>query len=54
MLLTQDTTPALEDVDRPGKWLVFTKYEFETPQNPDIDYANYRAYMMFEIKKRRR
>jgi uncharacterized GH25 family protein len=37
-------------VDRSGPWVVFAKYEFDTPGNPHTDYENYRPYMMFEVK----
>lgn len=39
------------ELNRPGKWLVYAKYELDTPQNPDADYENYRPYMMFEVAK---
>ncbi|GAB6162062.1 DUF4198 domain-containing protein [Desulfothermus naphthae] len=35
---------------KPGQWLIGAKYQFDTPGNPDADYENYRAYIMFEIK----
>lgn len=37
-------------IDRPGKWLVFAKYEVNTPDSPHADYDNFRPYMMFEVK----
>lgn len=38
-------------LNHPGKWVIYAKYEFKTPDNPDADYENYRPYMMFEIKQ---
>ncbi|MBW1732438.1 MAG: DUF4198 domain-containing protein [Deltaproteobacteria bacterium] len=38
-------------LNRPGKWLIGAKYQFDTPGNPNADYENYRAYIMFERKK---
>ncbi|MDY6850683.1 MAG: DUF4198 domain-containing protein [Thermodesulfobacteriota bacterium] len=38
-------------LDRPGKWLIGARYEFDTPGNPDADYEYHLAYLMFEIKK---
>lgn len=37
-------------IDRPGKWLLYAKYEIDTPDNPHADYANYRPYMLFEVQ----
>ena len=36
-------------MNRTGKWLVGAKYQFNSPKNPDADYENYRAYIMFNI-----
>lgn len=36
-------------LDRHGKWLVYAKYEFDTPHSPHADYENYRPYIMFEL-----
>ena len=38
-------------LDKPGKWLIGAKYEFDTPGNIDADYEYHIAYLMFEIKK---
>lgn len=38
-------------LNRTGQWLIGARYQFNTPVNPDVDYENYRAYMMFEIEK---
>lgn len=37
-------------VDRPGIWIVFAKYELDTPGEKEVDYANYRPYIMFEVQ----
>jgi len=37
-------------VDRPGKWVVFAKYELDKPGEEGVDYANYRPYIMFEVQ----
>ena len=36
---------------KPGKWLIGARYQFDTAGNPDADYENYRAYMMFQIEE---
>ena len=41
-------------LDRPGKWLIGAKHEFDTPGNPDADYEYHLAYMMFEIRKQKK
>ncbi|MDQ7031814.1 MAG: DUF4198 domain-containing protein, partial [Desulfonauticus sp.] len=38
-------------LDRPGKWLIGAKYQFDIKGNPDADYENCRAYIMFKIKE---
>ena len=37
-------------VDRSGIWIVFAKYELDTPGEKEVDYANYRPYIMFEVQ----
>ncbi len=38
-------------MNRPGNWLIGAKYQFNTHGDKDADYENYRAYIMFHIKK---
>ncbi len=38
-------------MNRPGSWLIGAKYQFNTHGDKDADYENYRAYIMFHIKK---
>lgn len=38
-------------LSRAGQWLICARYQFDAPENPDADYENYRAYIMFEIEK---
>lgn len=37
-------------IDRAGKWIVFAKHEMPMAGGNGVDFANYRPYMMFEVK----
>jgi len=37
-------------VDQAGKWAVFAKHEKTMADGNEVDFANYRPYMMFEVK----
>ncbi|MDY6974443.1 MAG: DUF4198 domain-containing protein, partial [Thermodesulfobacteriota bacterium] len=50
---TNENGIAKVKVGRTGKWVIFAKHKFDTPKDPNTDYENYRAYMMFEIRKQK-
>jgi uncharacterized GH25 family protein len=47
---TKENGIAEVKLSRAGKWLVYAKYEFDTPASPHADFENYRPYMMIEVK----
>ncbi len=47
---TDEQGKATVKLDKPGTWLIGVKYQFNTPNDPEADYENNRAYIMFNIE----
>ncbi len=48
---TDEQGKATVKLNKAGTWLIGIKYQFNTPDNPDADYENDRAYIMFNIEE---